>query len=99
MKIKKGLFTLPTLYIGIFVLIVLLLVIYTVANFVGGYKPEIYIGEIFGKKVSLDDFNKTYLHMETQARMRYGRMFEKLEPFLDLENDAWDQLILLHELS
>ena len=54
-------------------------------------------GKIFGKKVSLEDFQDALLHVQNQAIMRYGENFFKVKDFLNLESEAWDRLILLHE--
>ena len=75
-----------------FASIALILVIVT--NFV---KVPTYVGEIFGKKISFEQFTQTYRHKRIQGLLQYGEMFDKLGPLLDLESQTWDSLILLHE--
>ncbi|MEW5758754.1 MAG: SurA N-terminal domain-containing protein [Candidatus Omnitrophota bacterium] len=55
------------------------------------------IGEIFGKKVDIDEFKKAYRTVFIQASLRFGDEFRKIEPFLNLSEQAWDRLILLKE--
>jgi len=54
-------------------------------------------GKIFGKKVSFDDFEKSFQHARYQNILRYGDNYQKISQFLNLESEAWDRLILLHE--
>lgn len=54
-------------------------------------------GKIFGKKVSLDDFDHYYQQTTVQAMIQYGQNFSKIREFLNLEAETWDRLILLHE--
>ncbi len=61
------------------------------------FKPKSYVGEIFGKKITAEAFQKVYRHNLTLTKFRYGRMFEDVEPLLNLDTQTWDQLILLRE--
>ncbi len=61
------------------------------------FKSPSYAGELFGKKISKEDFEKIYQSTRIQAIVRYGDSFYQIQPFLDLESDTWDRLILLHE--
>jgi peptidyl-prolyl cis-trans isomerase D len=54
-------------------------------------------GKIYGHGVSLRDFERAYLDSRDQALILYGDQFSKLGNMLDLENEAWDRLILLRE--
>ncbi len=56
-----------------------------------------YAGKIFGQKVSFDDFETSFKQTRTQAIMRYGDNFNKISEFLNLDSEAWDRLMLLHE--
>lgn len=56
-----------------------------------------YAGKIFGKKIEIQDFEDAYKIVQIQAIMRYGENFNKVRDFLNLENQTWDRLILLHE--
>ncbi len=56
-----------------------------------------YAGRIFGKKISIDDFNKIYQNTRIQAIRQYGTNLDKVAHLLDLETQTWNRLILLHE--
>jgi len=56
-----------------------------------------YAGKIFGKKISVEDFNKVYQNARTQAVRQYGYNLNKVAHLLNLETQTWDLLILLHE--
>lgn len=62
-------------------------------------KSPSYAGEIFGRKISQDEFDKIYDHTRIQAIVRYGKDFYQIQSFLDLKTDTWDRLILLHEVD
>ncbi len=67
------------------------------AYLLSGRKQFNYAGEIFGRKISFDQYKKAYKAVSIQALIQYGDNFDKLKPFLNLEREAWDRLILLHE--
>ncbi len=54
-------------------------------------------GKIYGRSVSLRDFERAYLDSRDQALILYGDQLSKLGNRLDLENEAWDRLILLRQ--
>lgn len=56
-----------------------------------------YAGKMFGKKISFEQFAESELHARHQALLRYGEEFFKISPFLNLEEEAWNRLILAQE--
>ncbi len=54
-------------------------------------------GTIYGHNVSIKDFQQAYLDARDQAIRTYGDEFFKNGSKLDLEQEAWDRLILLKE--
>jgi peptidyl-prolyl cis-trans isomerase D len=54
-----------------------------------------YAGKIFGKKVSFGQFEAALSASRNRALLIYGDQFNKVAEYLDLENQAWEQLILL----
>ena len=54
-------------------------------------------GTIFGHNVSIKDFQQAYLDARDQAIRVYGDEFFKNSGKIDLEQEAWDRLILLKE--
>ncbi len=69
------------------------------AYLITGENKTDYAGKIFGKNVSLRDFNKTYQDVTIQAIIRYGDKFSSIRQFLNLESETWDRLILSHEAN
>lgn len=51
-------------------------------------------GKIFNKNISIQQYNRSYLAVLNRAKMVYGDKLPKLEKFLNLQNQAWDRLIL-----
>ena len=58
-----------------------------------------YAGTIFGKKISLQEYNRNYSAVLNRARMIYGDQLPKLEKFLNLRAQAWDRIILIYAAS
>jgi len=56
-------------------------------------------GTIFGKKISLQEYNRSYGAVLNRARMIYGEQLPKLEKFLNLRSQAWDRLMLIYAAS
>ena len=54
-------------------------------------------GTIYGHNVSIKDFEKAYLDARDQAIRIYGEEFFKKGSRIDMEQEAWDRLILLKE--
>lgn len=55
-----------------------------------------FAGTIFGKKVSFEEYTKSWGAVKNEAMMRYED-FYKIYKQLDLRGEAWTRLILLHE--
>lgn len=53
-------------------------------------------GEIFGQKISLDEFVDAYQAVKNQAIMKYGQQFQQYIQFINLEDEAWNRIILLN---
>ena len=56
-----------------------------------------YAGLLFGKKVSFEEYYASFQACRIQARMVYGENFHRLEKILNLNQQAWNRLILLKE--
>jgi len=56
-----------------------------------------YAGKIFGKNITLDEFQDAFKQVEVQAIIRYGDKFRQIRQYLNLEIETWDRLILLRE--
>lgn len=53
-----------------------------------------YAGIIFGKKISIPEYNRSYNAVLNRAKMLYADNLPKLKKFLNLNAQAWDRLIL-----
>jgi len=58
-----------------------------------------YAGKIFGKKISFRDYDTAYNHSRIQAILRHGAEYQKIRQYLDLDAEAWNRLILKHEVK
>ncbi|MCX5681812.1 MAG: peptidylprolyl isomerase [Candidatus Omnitrophica bacterium] len=56
-----------------------------------------YAGKIFGQNVSPREFENASQHVRNQLILRYGENFNKVENQINIESEAWDRLILIHE--
>ncbi len=67
------------------------------ANYLNRRKIIPYAGKIFNTTISHEEFENSLQHARLQAIMRLGDNFYKMQQYLNLESEAWDRLILLHE--
>jgi peptidyl-prolyl cis-trans isomerase D len=65
----------------------------------GKKETAIYIGKIFGKKVSADEYRQAKEAVKVQMIMQFGDNFSQLEKFLNLDAQAIERLILLSEVN
>ncbi|MCX5698608.1 MAG: SurA N-terminal domain-containing protein [Candidatus Omnitrophica bacterium] len=54
-------------------------------------------GKIFGKNISNLEFRDSLSAVRTMAIMQFGDKLPEIEKYLNLEGQAWERLILLHE--
>ncbi len=54
-------------------------------------------GKMYGKSVSIRDFEKSYYDTRDEAIRTFGDQFFKYGSRLDLESQTWDRLLLLNE--
>ena len=78
------------------VLAAALIVVWGLGSIVRRSGGPSYAGEIFGKKISFREYAASWRAVKNDAMMRYED-FHKIYKQLDLEGQAWDRLILLHE--
>lgn len=55
------------------------------------------VGKIFGRNISTLEFKESVSAVRTFAIMRFGDKLPEIEKYLNLEAQAWQRLILLHE--
>lgn len=54
-------------------------------------------GEIFSRKIPIKEFRDAFSAVRTQALIRFGDNFYQVKPLLNLEERAWERLILLQK--
>jgi len=84
----------------IWVVVIIIIIsfgLFGTAYLLTGGGQDNYAGKIYGKKIEFKDFEKAFQIVQIQAMMRYGENYNKVREFLNLEAQAWDRLILLHE--
>jgi len=92
MNLKKLPKLATTKIIIIFILLLLFVSLFILPK--GNQKTA---GEVFGKKVSYKEFENSLLVTRSQAMYRYGQIYPKVRYFLDLEKQAWEQILLTKE--
>ena len=60
-----------------------------------GTSPQQFAGEINGRKIPLHEYLSCLRWVKTIALMQYGKQFENIAKFLNLEEEAWKNVILL----
>ena len=56
-----------------------------------------YAGNIFGRRISFSQYEKSLLACRNYALLIYGDNFNRIAQFLDLEEAAWERLILNYQ--
>ena len=63
-----------------------------------GRKETVFVGKVFGKTISKQEFLRNYHAIRNQYLIRLGReQFTKLQKYLNLETQAWERIILLQD--
>lgn len=57
------------------------------------------VGRIYGKKVSALEFQDAMEAVKNQAIMQFGDNFSEIQKYLNLQEQAWTRLLLLHEAA
>lgn len=81
---------------GLAILIIPAFVLWGAGSSVRSRKGPKYAGMIFGKKISFRRYDESLQSCRTQALLIYGKEFNKVAKFLNLEREAWERLILLY---
>ncbi|MFH1777255.1 MAG: peptidyl-prolyl cis-trans isomerase [Candidatus Omnitrophota bacterium] len=68
-------------------------ILWNIAANTTGQKKQV-VGELFGKKIYVDEFLKEKQIVEQQAWLKYG---DKVEQYINLDQETWVRLMLLHK--
>lgn len=58
-----------------------------------------FAGTMSGRRISWDEYNKVLTGLQVQARLVYGDKFASVYEYLNLNEEAWNKLILLKEAA
>lgn len=89
--------TAKRIFIFLAIIIVPAFVLWGSGSMMGEKTRSGYAGEIFGKKVSFQDYRDALKAVQNQAVMQFGDKFNQIQPLLDMEKLAWERLIVLHK--
>ena len=81
------------------VIIILSFGVFSQANRLSTKGQLTHAGKVFGRTVSLEDFNYYYQQTNVQAMLQYGQNFNKIREMLNLDSETWDRIILMHEVQ
>ena len=89
--------TAKRVWIGLALIIIPAFALWGFGGAFGDKEDKQSLGKIFGKPVSALELRDAVSAVRTTAIMRFGDKFPEVEKYLDLEAQAWQRLILLHE--
>ncbi|MFH1778907.1 MAG: SurA N-terminal domain-containing protein [Candidatus Omnitrophota bacterium] len=78
-------------------LLIIAFVVWLAADVILTKQGTTYAGIIFGKRVSLSEYKKAWEAVKTKAIFTYGDKVQEVAKNLNLDEEAWDRLILLYE--
>ena len=89
--------TMKRLLWGLALIIIPAFVFWGAGGAIRSKRESTYAGKIFGRKVSFDQYAKSWHAVKNQAIMMYGSRLEEVIEKLNLGQQAWERLILLKE--
>ncbi len=78
-------------------ILIIAFVVWLAADVILTGQGAVYAGIILGKRISLSEYKKAWEAVRTKAIFTYGDEFRKVASNLNLDDEAWDRLILLYE--
>lgn len=82
---------------GLAILIIPAFVLWGSGSAVRSRNQPKYAGRIFGKKISFRQYEASLLAYRNQYLLMFGKDFTRIARFLNLEEQAWERLILLYQ--
>lgn len=89
--------TAKKVWIILCILIVPAFVLWGSGSLMRSKRESAYAGKIFGKNISFLEYKDALEAVRNSAIMRFGDKFSEIQKYLNLEGQAWERLILLHE--
>jgi parvulin-like peptidyl-prolyl isomerase len=89
--------TAKKVWIILCILIVPAFVLWGSGSLMRSKQEAAYAGKIFGRNISLLEYKDAMDATKNSAIMRFGDNLSEIQKYLNLERQAWERLILLHE--
>jgi len=86
-------------WIGLAIIIIPAFALWGFGNAFRSRQESMPAGRIFGRDVSYLEYKDSLSAVTTMSTMRFGDKFDEMRKYLNLEEQAWDRLILLHEVD
>jgi len=87
------------IWIGLALIVVPLFIFWGAGGIGKGSKKAGIAGKLYGKAVSLQDYENALIATRNQAIIQFGEMFSQMQKYMNMESQTWDRLILLHEAA
>lgn len=97
LKILRNKKTAKRVWIILAVIIVPAFALWGIGGAVRSQKESGYAGKIFGRNISVLEFKDALDAVRIQAIIQFGEDFSEMRKYLNLENEAWERIILLEE--
>lgn len=85
------------IWIVLIILIVPAFVFWGFGSFMRGKEESYYLGAVLGKKITPAEYKEAATAVRNQAIIQFGDNFEEIEKNINLEQQAWERLLLLAE--
>ncbi|PIQ89804.1 MAG: hypothetical protein COV72_01180 [Candidatus Omnitrophica bacterium CG11_big_fil_rev_8_21_14_0_20_42_13] len=82
---------------GLAIIIIPAFILWGSASMMRQNKDTDSAGRIFGRKISLAQYEDSLIAVKNQAVLQYGEKLSSIEKYLNLTQQAWERLILLYE--
>jgi len=97
LKILRNKKTAKKVWIGLAIIIIPAFALWGFGGAFRSKEETAAVGRIFGHNVTNFEFKESLSAAKTSAIMRFGDKLPEIEKYLNLEAQAWQRLILLHE--
>jgi hypothetical protein len=97
LKILRNKKTAKKIWIGLAIIIIPAFALWGLGGASRDRQESSIAGKIFGKNVSNLEFKDSLIAVRTLAILQFGDKLPEIEKYLNLEGQAWERLILLHE--
>jgi hypothetical protein len=97
LKVLRNKKTAKKVWIGLAIIIIPAFALWGFGGAFRSKEETASVGRIFGHNVSNFEFKESLLAVRTSATMQFGDKLPEIEKYLNLEAQAWQRLILLHE--